>query len=144
VEPLELFQHIAEQVREKLLDLFTWTSGTAAFYEGVDPPSSGFPLRLDAWEILDRGLQRRIAAGLENKLILERGQHKVVQAERIDTPVATAALPDDVRAALRLCKTPHTVEEVAQFVTQQQGNTDPQRGYRVAGLLLSLGAIHWL
>jgi hypothetical protein len=89
-------------------------------------------------------LQRRIAAGLENKLILERGQHKVVQAERIDTPVATAALPDDVRAALRLCKTPHTVEEVAQFVTQQQGNTDPQRGYRVAGLLLSLGAIHWL
>lgn len=144
VEPLELFQHIAEQVREKLLDLFTWTSGTAAFYEGVDPPSSGFPLRLDAWEILDLGLQRRIAAGLENKLILERGQRKVVQADRIDTGVATAALPDDIRAALRLCKTPHSIEEVAQFVTQQQGNTDPQRGYRVAALLLSLGAIHWV
>jgi serine/threonine-protein kinase len=144
VEPLELFQHIAEQVREKLLDLFTWTSGTAAFYEGVDPPSSGFPLRLDAWEILDRGVQRRIAAGLENKLILERGQHRVVQAERIDTAVATTALPDDVRAALRLCKTPHSIEEVVQFVTQQHGSTDPQRGYRVAALLLSLGAIHWV
>jgi serine/threonine-protein kinase len=144
VEPLELFQHIAEQVREKLLDLFTWTSGTAAFYEGVDPPSSGFPLRLDAWEMLDRGLQRRIAAGLENRLILERGQHKVMQAERIDTAVATAALPDDVRAALRLCQTPHSIEEVAQFVAGQQGNADPQRGYRVAALLLSLGAIHWL
>ncbi|NOQ85141.1 MAG: protein kinase, partial [Myxococcales bacterium] len=65
VEPLELFQHIAEQVREKLLDLFTWASGTATFYEGVDPPSSGFPLSLDAWEILDHGLQRRIAAGFE-------------------------------------------------------------------------------
>ena len=72
VEPLELFQHIAEQVREKLLDLFTWESGTATFYEGVDPPSSGFPLRLDAWEILDRGIQRRIAAGFESELIMAR------------------------------------------------------------------------
>ncbi len=144
VEPLELFQHIAEQVREKLLDLFTWASGTATFYEGVDPPSSGFPLRLDAWEILDRGLQRRIAAGFESTLILKRGQASVVQADRIDTAVATAALPDDLRAALRLCKTPHTVEEVAQFVTQQPGNTDPQRGYRVTAMLLSLGAIHWM
>jgi len=143
VEPLELFQHIAEQVREKLLDLFTWESGTATFYEGVDPPSSGFPLRLDAWEIFDRGLQRRIAAGFENKLILERGQHQLVQADRIDTAVATAALPDDLRAALRLCKTPHTVEEVAQFVGHQPGNADPQRGYRVAALLLGLGAVHW-
>ena len=80
---------------------------------------------------------------MESKLILERGQHEIVQADRIDTSVATAALPDDVRAALRLCKTPHTVEQVAQFVSQQPGNLDPQRGYRVAGLLLSLGAVHW-
>jgi serine/threonine-protein kinase len=143
VEPLELFQHIAEQVREKLLDLFTWSTGTATFYEGVDPPSSGFPLRLDAWEILDRGIQRRIAAGLESKLILERGGDKVVQADRIDTAVATAALPDDVRAALRLCKTPHSIEELAQFVTELPSTHDPQRGYRVAALLLSLGAVHW-
>ena len=143
VEPLELFQHIAEQVREKLLDLFTWESGTATFYEGVDPPSSGFPLRLDAWEILDRGLQRRIAAGFESELILERGRQCVVQADRIDTSVATAALPDDVRAALRLSKSPHSIEELAQFVTEQPGNTDPQRGYRVAALLLALGAVHW-
>ena len=144
VEPLELFQHIAEQVRDKLLDLFTWASGTASFYEGVDPPSSGFPLRLDAWEILDRGLQRRIAAGFESVLFLERGQQRVVQADRIDTSVATAALPDDLRAALGLCKKPHTVEQVAQFVKVQPGNTDPQRGYRVIALLLSLGAIHWM
>jgi serine/threonine-protein kinase len=143
VEPLELFQHIAEQVREKLLDLFTWSSGTATFYEGVDPPSSGFPLRLDAWEILDQGIQRRIAAGFESKLILERGQDRVVQADRVDTAIATTALPDDLRSALTLCKTPHTIEEVAQFVSEQPDCADPQRGYRVAAMLLALGAVHW-
>jgi hypothetical protein len=58
--------------------------------------------------------------------------------------VATAALPEDVRAAFRLCKTPHSIEEVAEFVTAQPGVTDPQRGYRVAAILLSLGAVHWV
>ena len=143
VEPLELFQHIAEQVREKLLDLFTWTSGTANFYEGVDPPSSGFPLRLDAWEILDRGLQRRIAAGFEADLILERGQQHVVQADRIDTAVATANLPDDIQRTLKLCKEPHRVDDLVEFVTGQPETSDPQRGYRVVAILLALGAIHW-
>lgn len=144
VEPLELFQHIAEQVREKLLDLFTWASGTATFYEGVDPPSSGFPLRLDAWEILDRGLQRRIAAGFESDLILERGQHRVVQADRIDTAVATANLPDDIQATLKHCREPHLVDELVEFVSAQPQTQDPQRGYRVVAILLALGAIHWM
>lgn len=143
VEPLELFQHIAEQVREKLLDLFTWESGTATFYEGVDPPSSGFPLRLDAWEILDQGIQRRIAAGFESKLILERGQEPLVRADRIDTSIATAALPDDVRATLLLCEEPQTVADISRFVSEQPGKNDPQRGYRVAAMLLALGAVHW-
>lgn len=143
VEPLELFQHIAEQVREKLLDLFTWASGTATFYEGVDPPSSGFPLRLNAWEILDRGLQRRIAAGFESDLVLERGQHRVVQADRIDTAVATASLPEDIQATLKLCAEPHTVDELVEFANAQPEATDPHRGYRVVAILLALGAIHW-
>ena len=143
VEPLELFQHIGEQVREKLLDLFTWTSGTATFYEGVDPPSSGFPLRLDAWEILDQGIQRRIAAGFESKLILERGRDRVSQADRVDTAIATANLPDDLRSALLLCKEQQAVEDVAQFVTDQTDASDPQRGYRVVAMLLALGAVQW-
>ena len=143
VEPLELFQHIAEQVREKLLDLFSWESGTATFYEGVDPPSSGFPLRLDAWEILDRGIQRRIASGFESTLILERGRQRLVQPDRIDTAIATAALPDDVRAALLLCEEAQTVEDISRFVREQPDCEDPQRGYRVVALLLALGAVHW-
>ncbi|MEM8607335.1 MAG: protein kinase [Myxococcota bacterium] len=143
VEPLELFQHIAEQVREKLLDLFTWESGTATFYEGVDPPSSGFPLKLDAWEILDRGLQRRIAAGFEHELLHERGRSRIVQADRIDTAVATAKLPADVQSALQLCKAPQDVDTLVAFVAQQRQPADPERGYRVIALLLALGAVHW-
>ncbi|GAB4197974.1 MAG: hypothetical protein OHK0013_06600 [Sandaracinaceae bacterium] len=65
VEPVHLFRQIASQVREKLLDLFTWTSGRGSFFRGVSPPASGFPLGLDAFRLVEEGVDRRIAAGLE-------------------------------------------------------------------------------
>ncbi len=142
VDPLELFRHIAEQVREKLLDLFTWTSGTATFYDGVDPPSSGFPLRLDAWEILDRGLKRRLTDGQE--LLGRRQDEYVVQADRIDTKVATANLPDDIQAGLQLCKTPQRVDELEREISRIDPLSDAERGHRVIAILLALGAIDWM
>lgn len=65
LEPVQLFRLIADQVREKLLDLFLWQSGLATFYRGVAPPKNGFPLGLDPWRLLDEGAARRIDAGLE-------------------------------------------------------------------------------
>jgi eukaryotic-like serine/threonine-protein kinase len=79
VEPVQLFRHIADQVREKLLDVFLWRSGTASFYQGVRPPKSGFPLGLDPWRILDEGIGRRIAHGLEAERW--RGHGRIVRAD---------------------------------------------------------------
>ena len=66
VEPVSLFRHIAAQVREKLLDLFAWTGGRVTLWRGADVPESAFPLGLDGWAILEEGLARRLAQGLES------------------------------------------------------------------------------
>jgi serine/threonine protein kinase len=50
--PLELFRLLSRQVRERVMDLFTWTEGTFSFYRGVQSPSYSFPLGLDTFEIL--------------------------------------------------------------------------------------------
>ncbi len=42
-----------------------------------------------------------------------------------------------------LCESPQTVEDVARFVSEQPTSNDPQRVYRVAAMLLALGAVHW-
>ena len=83
--PWSCFSTSPSRSERSSLDLFTWESGTATFYEGVDPPEqrlSAAPRRLGDPR---PGIQRRIAAGFESKLILERGQDTVVQADRIDT-----------------------------------------------------------
>lgn len=143
VEPLELFQHIGQQVRDKLIELFTWTSGTATFYEGVAPPSSGFPLRMNPWKLLDDGLKLRFAAGLEDELLVQRAEHWIVQVDRIDTAVVTASLPNDVKSVLHECKMPVPVDQIVQLLARRNRQNDPQRGYRVVALLLCLGAIQW-
>jgi hypothetical protein len=71
--PLELFRLLSRQVRDRVMDLFTWTEGTFAFYRGVRNPIDSFPLGLDTFEILGTGvinmprerLDRRFEASLD-------------------------------------------------------------------------------
>lgn len=73
VEPVHLFRHIAGQVKEKLLDLFVWVQGTAAFHPDILPPQSRFALGLNPWKLYFQGMLRRVADGMEAPLIGEDG-----------------------------------------------------------------------
>ena len=141
VEPLELFKHIEDQVREKLLDLFTWTTGTVTFYGDVAPPMSGFPLRLDPWQILDAGIRRRIAAGLQAEL-LGAGDSMLVQAKRLPTSVATADFPDHLSAALQHAATPRPLRELVERV-ERFAIDDAFLGFVDVEILLALDALEW-
>lgn len=68
VEPLRLFRHIAAHTRERLLEVFVWQSGRAAFYDQVDLPGRAFPLAVDPWQLLQDGLEHRRAHGLDTAL----------------------------------------------------------------------------
>ena len=76
-----LFRHIGEQVREKLLDLFLWTGGACTHYHGVAPPPSGFPLNIDGWDVLEEGMRRRVAQGLERERIEALRTRPIVPGE---------------------------------------------------------------
>jgi serine/threonine-protein kinase len=55
LRPLEVFRHLTRQVREKLIDVCTWQSGTYRWYDGYVNPKESFPLGLDAFEVLGAG-----------------------------------------------------------------------------------------
>ncbi len=140
VEPVELFQHIAAQVEEKVLDLFAWTSGEATFYRGVPPPPSRFPLGLDVWALLDRGLAHRMAEGLEEERfrshlldVLEPTPQRPAFASSGSLPTILA----DLMAALR---EPVPLQEV---VATLEGPDDATRGYRAVLLGLQLQLVRW-
>lgn len=142
VEPVHLFQHIGAQVTEKLLDVFLWTTGTACFYRDAPSPPSAFPLGLDGFAILDEGIRRRMAQGLDREMFATHLADSLVHAQRIPTAVATGRLPGLVRRALVLTRTPTPVQEVVATLEDPSGR-DPGRGYRAVALLLHLGALRW-
>ncbi|MCS6797856.1 MAG: protein kinase [Myxococcota bacterium] len=142
VEPVQLFQHIATQVREKLLDLFTWTRGEAAFYQGVSGPESGFPLALDVWEILEDGIRRRVVQGLEDARFAGRGDSVLVAIPALSTEVREAPLPADARRLLAVLSRPRPLRELHRMF-DDRGGRDPRRAERAIVLLLHVGAIRW-
>ena len=103
VDPVRLFQHIARQVREKLLDLFLWESGRASFYDDVGAPDAEFPLHLDPWGMLDAGITRRIDAGLETERLDRLAGAPFVRVDQVGRP---DALPPDFRVIWDLLLAP--------------------------------------
>jgi hypothetical protein len=55
LKPLEVFRHLTYQVRQKLIDVCTWTRGTFAWYDGAENTRTAFPLDLNSFEVLGAG-----------------------------------------------------------------------------------------
>ena len=67
LRPLDVFRLLSEQVRDRVIDVFSWTEGAFAFYRGVTNRQESFPLGLDTFEILGAGVVSMPAALLERR-----------------------------------------------------------------------------
>ena len=130
VEPVSLFRHIAAQVREKLLDLFGWVGGRATLWRGADVPESAFPLGLDAGSILEEGVARRLAQGLDEGLLGGGPDVCLSRVEPAPAGLDPARLPVNARAWLARLAVPIPMR------TLGSGNGDPAGDARVAAILL--------
>ncbi|HEY6878380.1 MAG TPA: DUF4388 domain-containing protein, partial [Polyangiales bacterium] len=139
VEPVVLFRHIGEQVREKLLDLFLWDSGMCTHYHGVAPPPSGFPLNIDGWDVLEEGLRRRVSAGLERDREAALRARKTVPATGPGLSAMRPSLPPRLKRVLSLLDRPLTLPELVIRLEPD----DPDQPLHDALLLLHLGAIRF-
>jgi serine/threonine-protein kinase len=142
VEPVVLFQHIATQVRGKLLDLFLWASGEASFYRGVSQPPSGFPLGLDPWRILDEGIALRLQQGLEPHAEALRSR-MAIRVQPGPNDVVHGALPVHLRRILNALEQPRGIADLVPLLDPDTGR-DEGAAHRVLVLLAHLGAIRLL
>ena len=140
IEPVNLFQHIAAQVREKLLDLFLWTSGNAEFYRGVPPPPSGFPLGLDLWAILDEGIDRRLEAGLEEERFAARIMDSLVRARQLPKFVEEGVISESLTRLLDMTLVPTPLPTIVDAFAKPD---DARAGYRIVLTGLVLEVVRW-
>ena len=106
MRPLDVFRQLSQQVRDRVIDLFRWSSGTFSFYRGVKNEQDGFPLGLDGFEILGAGVLTLPANELEARFEAMRDSRpRRAERRRIDpdafhlgpTPREVLALLDGER-----------------------------------------------
>jgi eukaryotic-like serine/threonine-protein kinase len=57
LRPIELFRAIHDQTQERLLETFRWKTGDIAFARGVRSQEETFPLGVDTYELIGRGIR---------------------------------------------------------------------------------------
>jgi serine/threonine-protein kinase len=57
LRPIELFRAIHEQTQERLVETFRWKTGEIAFARGVRSQEETFPLGVDSYELIGRGIR---------------------------------------------------------------------------------------
>lgn len=55
-----IFEHLSDQMREKLLEIFTWSGGYYGYYENQEPEVQGYALGLDAYQTIVEGTRERV------------------------------------------------------------------------------------
>ena len=59
----DIYELLSEQMREKLLDIFTWQTGYYGYYENQEPDTKGYPLGVDALELIVEGCKEYVPFG---------------------------------------------------------------------------------
>ena len=143
VDPVQLFRHITGQVQEKLLEMFLWTTGQAAFYPNVKGPEDRFPLHIVAWELMIEGTRGRVAQGLEAEYIDGRDDDDLVRIMRVPTEIATAELPGECAMLMQLAETPRSLGALVAAIDDPMGK-DRHRGVRTVLLMMRMGVLRWV
>lgn len=81
----EIFRHLSDQMREKIIEIFTWEQGYYGYYENQEPVVQGYSLGLDTYETIVEGCRERIS--LERIKTLYRNRDNVAVYLRQPPPI---------------------------------------------------------
>jgi len=136
LRPIELFRAIHDQTQERLLETFRLKHGEIAFARGVRSQEETFPLGVDTYELIGRGIRHGYAYDeLEAMLapcreeVIEPVPSPPVRLEMFRLSEAQAGVLDGVRGKTTLSKV------VAQMTTA--GKADPEDVLRAVFLGLA-------
>jgi hypothetical protein len=123
VSPVDIFQAIREQGRDRVADLFMWKNGTASFYRNQQAERVEFPLDLDLPSLILAGMEAAVPG--ESALDRYRGRlHHVIGPGRRDRPgLLHVKWPPQIAAVEALARRPRRVSEVLSDATRGGLNT---------------------
>jgi serine/threonine-protein kinase len=136
LRPIELFRAIHDQTEERLLDTFGWKGGELSFARGVRSQEETFPLGVDTYELIGRGIRRGYTYG-ELEVMLAPIHEEVIEPVLVP-PVRREMfrLPEREAVVLTAIKGKTTLSKlVAQL--SGAGTADPEEVLRAVFLGLA-------
>jgi serine/threonine protein kinase len=136
LRPIELFRAIHQQTQERLVDVFRWKAGQIAFARGVRSQEETFPLGVDTYELIGRGI--RHGFGYEElQAILAPVYEEVIEPVSVP-PVRLEMfrLPDREAAVIETVNEKMTLAKLAARLTAD-GVADPEEVFRATFLGLA-------
>ncbi len=111
LRPIELFRAIHDQTQERLLEVFRWKRGHIAFARGMRSQEETFPLGVDTYELIGRGIRYGYESQeVEQMLtpireeVIEPVQAPPVRLEMFRLPESESAVIDAVTGKTTLSK----------------------------------------
>jgi serine/threonine-protein kinase len=136
LRPIELFRAVHDQTQERLVQVFQWKRGEMAFARGVRSQEETFPLGVDTYELIGRGIRSGYsAAELESMLAVVR--EEVV--EPVPTPpvrLEMFRLPEREALVIARITGKTTLAKIMAELTSS-GHSDPDEVLRAVFLGLA-------
>ncbi len=136
LRPIELFRAIHEQTQVRYVELFGWRRGEIGFARGVRSHEETFPLGVDPFELIARGVRERYPAA-ELEAILSPLEEEIIEpVVPLPVRIETFRLPErEARVLLSIDGKSTLPLIVAQM--SRRGDADPEEVLRAVFLGLS-------
>jgi serine/threonine-protein kinase len=136
LRPIELFRAIHDQVQERLIQVFTWKRGEMSFSRGIRSHEETFPLGVDLYELVGRGIRHGYPFDELQALLAPVLEEAI---EPVTTPpvrLEMFRLPDREAAVIEALRTKTTASQHLAQMTRG-GVADPEETYRALFLGLA-------
>jgi hypothetical protein len=114
--PNQLFTSLGSQVRDRILDLFTWTSGSFELFHDAKPADPVLPLNLRSHTLIHEGVQERLPLGIVRRTMREAQHRRVVRCG--------SGIPADLHLSGRQLRIVRTIEDerptIAELVQRER------------------------
>jgi serine/threonine protein kinase len=129
--PNQLFTSLGSQVRDRILDLFTWPSGTFELFHDAKPADPVLPLNLRSHTLIHVGVQERLPLGIVRRTMREASQRRVVRCG--------GGVPADLHLSGRQLRIVRTIEDERPTVSNLvQREKDEEWMYRLLYMLVQI------
>jgi serine/threonine-protein kinase len=136
LRPIELFRAVHDQTQERLLQVFRWKGGQVGFARGIRSQEETFPLGVDTYELIGRGIRHGYDARELEAMLAPLHEEVIEQVPVPPVRLEMFRLPQSEARAIEAVAGKTTLSKLIAHLSRE-GIADPEEGLRAVFLGLS-------